>query len=92
MLWFSRVRDSWWFKISFRPFSRESTGRELSKSINACGGAEMRLDSVLKPKNIEDSTKRLQILEHQKKLSNFTMDKFFPLWFDNHFLALNLLS
>jgi hypothetical protein len=32
----------------YRPFSRESTGRELSKSINAYGGAELRLDSVLK--------------------------------------------
>jgi hypothetical protein len=64
----------------YRPFSRESTGRELSKSINACVGAQLRLDSVLKPKNTENSTKMLQILEHQKKLSNFTIDKFFPLW------------
>jgi hypothetical protein len=37
----------------YRLFSRESTGRELSKRINACVGAEMRLDSVLKPKTLK---------------------------------------
>jgi hypothetical protein len=25
MLWFSRVRDSWWFKISFRTESKTPT-------------------------------------------------------------------
>jgi hypothetical protein len=52
-----------------------------------CGGAKLRLDSVLKPKNTENSTKKLPILEQQKKLSNFTMDKVFPLWFDNPFFG-----
>jgi hypothetical protein len=64
---------------SYRPFSRESTGREPTESINACGGAQLRLDSVLKPKNAENSPKKFQIQDHKKKLSNFTLDKFFPL-------------
>jgi hypothetical protein len=55
---------------SYRPFPRESTGRELSKSFSACGGAHPRLDcylgSYLRPKNTENSTKNGQNQKHQE--------------------------
>jgi hypothetical protein len=43
-----------------------SPGRELSKRFSACGGAQLRLDSVLKPKNTENSTKNGQNQKHQE--------------------------
>jgi hypothetical protein len=51
---------------SYRPFPRESTGRELSKRLSACGGAQLRLNSVLKPKNTENSAKNGQNQKHQE--------------------------
>jgi hypothetical protein len=51
---------------SYRPLPRESTGRELSNSFSACGGAHPRLDSVLRPKNTENSTKNGQNQKHQE--------------------------
>jgi hypothetical protein len=48
-------------------------------------GAELRIDSVLRPKNAQNSTKNGKNLLLQKKFSNFSMDQFSSFYGENIF-------
>jgi hypothetical protein len=67
----------------------KSTGLGLLIYIMATGWQILSENSVLKVKNTKNSAKNRGNQNHQRKLPNFTMENFSPLWFQNHFLVIN---